>query len=140
MSHCVRHFEETMEAACRTCRAPFCSRCLVYAFGPNKPPFCIGCALNAGGVRNGYKVAPAVAEKPSRREVRAAARSASKPQRSSRWRRGSEPAEPLPAASAAPIQFDSGWIESVSHDAHTTTPQIPSLLRTAADHDFRHHV
>lgn len=51
MNFCVRHYEEPVEDICRTCRHDFCSRCLVYAFGPGKPPYCVGCALAASGVR-----------------------------------------------------------------------------------------
>ena len=52
MNHCVRHYEEPVVDHCRTCHRPYCSRCLVYSFGPKKPPFCVGCALSASGVRN----------------------------------------------------------------------------------------
>lgn len=52
MSSCVRHYEEPVADTCRTCRNDFCSRCLVYAFGPKKPPYCVGCALTASGVRS----------------------------------------------------------------------------------------
>jgi hypothetical protein len=45
-----------MEAHCRTCGRAYCSRCLVFAFGPNKPPYCVSCALTASGVRNKNKV------------------------------------------------------------------------------------
>jgi hypothetical protein len=55
MTHCMRHFEDPEVARCRSCDRPFCSRCLVWSFGPNKPPFCVGCALNASGVRNPAK-------------------------------------------------------------------------------------
>lgn len=51
MNFCVRHYEEPVADNCRTCRNDFCSRCLVYAFGPKKPPYCVGCALTASGVR-----------------------------------------------------------------------------------------
>ncbi len=61
MTHCMRHYEEPVVAHCRTCTKPYCSRCLVYSFGPDKPPFCIGCALNASGVRNKNKPVVAVA-------------------------------------------------------------------------------
>ena len=62
MTHCMRHYEEPVVAHCRTCARPYCSRCLVYSFGPDKPPFCVGCALNASGVRNKNKPIVAVAE------------------------------------------------------------------------------
>lgn len=59
MNHCLRHYEEPVTARCRACQHPFCARCLVYAFGPNKPPFCVGCALHASGIRNGQRVVEA---------------------------------------------------------------------------------
>jgi hypothetical protein len=37
----------------------------VFAFGPDKPPYCIGCALNASGVRNKGLKTPAVAAAPT---------------------------------------------------------------------------
>ena len=55
MSHCMRHYEEPVAGHCRTCNRPFCTRCLVFAFGPDKPPFCVGCALAASGVRGSLK-------------------------------------------------------------------------------------
>ncbi len=74
MNHCMRHYEEPVVAYCRTCTRPYCSRCLVYSFGPDKPPFCVGCALNASGVRNKNKpivVAAQQAPGPDRRAERA---------------------------------------------------------------------
>jgi len=56
VNHCLRHYEEPITARCRACQHPFCARCLVYAFGPKKPPFCVGCALHASGIRNGHRV------------------------------------------------------------------------------------
>jgi hypothetical protein len=53
VSHCIRHFEEPIAGQCRTCNQVFCSRCLVFAFGPKQSPYCIGCALTASGVRVG---------------------------------------------------------------------------------------
>lgn len=55
VNHCMRHYEETVAGVCRSCGQPFCSRCLVYAFGPKKPPYCVGCALYASGVRTGSR-------------------------------------------------------------------------------------
>ncbi|MGI8754489.1 MAG: B-box zinc finger protein [Acidimicrobiales bacterium] len=53
----MRHFEEPVTALCKNCQRPFCERCLVYSFGPKKPPYCVRCALSASGVRN-TKVVP----------------------------------------------------------------------------------
>jgi hypothetical protein len=61
VNHCIRHFEEPVAGVCRTCQRPFCDRCLVFSFGPRKPPYCVACALNASGVRNGgSKARPAM--------------------------------------------------------------------------------
>jgi hypothetical protein len=70
----MRHYEEPVVAHCRTCTRPYCSRCLVYSFGPDKPPFCVGCALAASGVRNKNKPIPVAAQAaagPDRRAERA---------------------------------------------------------------------
>ena len=69
VAHCVRHYEEPMEASCRVCHRTFCNRCLVYSFGPNKPPFCVGCALSASGVRT-TKLATAAHAEPQAAEPR----------------------------------------------------------------------
>jgi hypothetical protein len=68
----MRHYEEPVVAHCRTCAKPYCSRCLVYSFGPDKPPDCVGCALTASGVRNKNKPVVVQAEAgPDRRAERA---------------------------------------------------------------------
>ena len=58
MNHCLRHYEEPIADHCRDCHQPYCGRCLVYSFGPKKPPLCVGCALHAGGIRNGNRPTP----------------------------------------------------------------------------------
>ncbi|QXC59939.1 hypothetical protein KSP35_16390 [Aquihabitans sp. G128] len=55
MNHCLRHYEEAIAGVCRSCNQPFCTRCLVFAFGAKKPPYCVGCALHASGIRNGVR-------------------------------------------------------------------------------------
>lgn len=57
MSHCLRHYEEPPAGICRTCQQAFCTRCLVWSFGPKKPPFCVACALRASGVRPSHRTA-----------------------------------------------------------------------------------
>ncbi len=49
---CVKHSFETAVGVCRQCRNSYCAECLIYAFGPDKPPYCVTCALNAAGVRH----------------------------------------------------------------------------------------
>ena len=50
-ARCVKHAFEGAAAQCRSCGEPFCQDCLVYTYGPQKPPFCVPCALVAAGVR-----------------------------------------------------------------------------------------
>lgn len=66
-SRCVRHSFETAESCCRNCGYDFCNECLVYAFGPNKPPFCVSCALAAAGVRANAANRPAYSKRELRR-------------------------------------------------------------------------
>ncbi len=49
---CFRHGFEVADSTCRNCGLSFCSECLVFSFGANKPPYCISCALAAAGVRS----------------------------------------------------------------------------------------
>jgi len=51
LGSCDKHpFDPAMDT-CRTCKSAFCPECLVYPFGPSKPPFCLNCALSAAGIR-----------------------------------------------------------------------------------------
>ncbi|MGQ0431070.1 MAG: hypothetical protein ACT452_01535 [Microthrixaceae bacterium] len=36
---------------CRRCGSAWCGDCLVYAFGGKKLPYCMSCAMFAGGIR-----------------------------------------------------------------------------------------
>jgi hypothetical protein len=53
MSACESHPFDEAHDECRACGRPFCHGCLVYSFGPKRPPFCVPCALEAAGVRRG---------------------------------------------------------------------------------------
>ena len=48
---CVQHPSVRASAACGQCGHLFCGDCLVYPFGEQRPPMCVGCALSAAGVR-----------------------------------------------------------------------------------------
>jgi hypothetical protein len=48
---CTRHPANLADGRCRECQDHFCSECLVFPFGEERPPMCIGCALAFSGVR-----------------------------------------------------------------------------------------
>jgi capsular polysaccharide biosynthesis protein len=56
---CSKHPFEFAEATCRRCGNEFCGGCLVYSHGSTRPPYCVSCALVAGGVRRGATEASA---------------------------------------------------------------------------------
>jgi hypothetical protein len=103
----------------------------VYSFGPSKPPFCVGCALNASGVRNKNKPiavaaapeAPSTdrrAEKAQRRADKAEAKASARAMKRSAKRGDLPPADagvrtsnvpvpkglPVPASRFAPASAD----------------------------------
>lgn len=106
MTSCVRHYEEPAADTCRTCRNDFCSRCLVYAFGPKKPPFCVGCALTASGVRSNRNQM-VVHQAPEPRRLSRAERKAEKAARKLAAKHakagGSSPAPAEPPATLEPL-------------------------------------
>lgn len=51
MASCTKHPFDEATGSCRTCSDTFCTDCLVYIHGVEKPPFCIPCALVAAGLR-----------------------------------------------------------------------------------------
>jgi hypothetical protein len=60
----VKHSFELAKGVCRTCHNSYCEECLIYSFGPKKPPYCVTCALQAGGVRrNGAHPHPRLRKK-----------------------------------------------------------------------------
>jgi hypothetical protein len=72
--NCVKHTFDVAHALCRQCGQPFCTTCLVYAFGPSKPPYCVKCAIGASGVRSNAAPQPVR----SKQEVRQAQKDAAK--------------------------------------------------------------
>lgn len=48
---CVKHPMTMGEHICQECGHQFCPECVVFPFGASKPPVCITCALELGGVR-----------------------------------------------------------------------------------------
>lgn len=60
---CERHQFDRAVDRCGRCGGEFCSTCVVYSFGPKKPPFCLPCAVTAAGVRNKAARGPALSRK-----------------------------------------------------------------------------
>ena len=91
--HCFVHNFELSESRCRNCGNEFCNECLVYAFGPSKPPYCVGCALAAAGVRSNAGRQPSL----SRREIRRLEKERRKAER--------QRPEPAPPVAVDPADF-----------------------------------
>ena len=58
---CEVHPFDAADDVCRACKKPHCSACLVYPFGPRKPPYCVACAFEAAGLRRRSRAEWAVA-------------------------------------------------------------------------------
>jgi hypothetical protein len=70
LDSCSKHTHEMGVALCRRCGGSWCSSCLVYAFGPKKPPYCMSCAMVAGGVRTAA-ARPAMPKRQLKAQMRA---------------------------------------------------------------------
>lgn len=44
---CSTHCSELAAGSCRTCGGSFCEACLVWSYGPARPPHCVPCAVAA---------------------------------------------------------------------------------------------
>lgn len=64
---CDRHQFDRAVDRCGRCGGEFCSTCVVYSFGPKKPPFCLPCAVTAAGVRSKAAKVPALSRKERKR-------------------------------------------------------------------------
>jgi len=150
VNHCLRHYEEPIAGVCRTCKNPFCTRCLVFSFGPKKPPYCLACALVASGIRNTQR--PVAAEpggeslldqepaalaaagaKPDRRLERAMKRAereaikAAEKAAKKAARKGTPGLDPMPGLVPPPPP-------APAEAARTSRVPAPSELLTAAGH------
>src|SRR5262245_45507120 len=92
---CHRHQFDSSVDRCQMCGHGFCTTCLVYPKGQKKPPFCLPCAVNAAGVRNGAGSGKKISRK-ERRQL-------TKERKSS-----------VVGAPAAEETFDTEWMTKVS--------------------------
>lgn len=64
---CERHQFDRAVDRCGRCGGEFCATCVVYSFGPKKPPFCLPCAVSEAGVRTKAAKVPALSRKERKR-------------------------------------------------------------------------
>ncbi|MGB3411879.1 MAG: hypothetical protein WBA45_11850 [Microthrixaceae bacterium] len=79
---CVKHPMTFGTQICGECGHHFCEECVVFPFGVKKPPVCISCALELGGVSSRPSGRPKLSRQ-SIRERRSAQRKAQKAARAS---------------------------------------------------------
>ncbi len=98
MDSCAKHPHERGAGLCGRCGAAWCGDCLVYAFGPKKPPYCMSCAMFAGGVRT-------AASRPAlpKRQLKALQKAA-KAETKASARSGDTDREPASADAAAAVE------------------------------------
>ena len=84
------------EQICGRCGHDFCRECVVFPFGIKKPPLCVACALEAGGVRHQHTGRPRLAQRQVKQRLK---------------EHSSEPAAPAePAAVEASPDTDEAWL------------------------------
>ena len=66
---CVKHPMTMGEYICGECGHQFCPECVVFPFGTSKPPTCIACALELGGVRRQSTGRPKLTRKAIRQRL-----------------------------------------------------------------------
>ena len=66
---CVQHPMTMGEHICGECGHQFCPECVVFPFGASKPPTCIACALELGGVRRQRTGRPKLTRKAIRQRL-----------------------------------------------------------------------
>jgi len=80
----------------------FCDDCLVFAFGPHRPPMCVECALAAAGIRSRKSSLPKL-----RRSTISARRKKPMVER---------PVAPEPTPVASTPTAEELWLDDASHE------------------------
>jgi hypothetical protein len=113
LNTCEKHSFELADGMCQRCGDWFCASCLVYAFGPKKPPLCISCAINAAGVRSTAGRVPRTSSRQIRREMRARRRELAETQAAAVGAASSEVSSPYEDEVAAWRQGGTIWEDAV---------------------------
>jgi hypothetical protein len=114
------------EDLCRECGRPYCSECLVYAFGPKKPPLCLSCAIAAAGVRKHAGRSRAMSKRElkqrsrERRRVRRA--KAEKAEKAKRAPVGAEAVDVKPLDIAAALDDDGPMVRQIDDAGDWSEP------------------
>lgn len=104
---CVKHPMTMAQHICGECGHQFCPECVVFPFGVSKPPTCIACALELGGVRRQTTGRPKLTRKSIKRrlamqrQIRVPQTAPQPPQEDDqerRWMEGSVGADDVPGA------------------------------------------
>ena len=67
---CVKHPMAVSEYVCGQCGLEFCPECVVFPYGVDKPPVCITCALQMGGVRKRATGRPKLSRRAVKKRVK----------------------------------------------------------------------
>jgi hypothetical protein len=114
---CDQHLFEAAEDLCRECGREYCDECLVYPFGPKKPPLCRQCAIAAAGIRKHAKRPKVKTSRELKRQVKERKKAAKK-------------ATPEPVLEVRPM--DSGPALEEEHDEGFDRRAIVNVPETAA--------
>ena len=105
LDSCNKHPHEAATGMCRRCGLGWCGTCLVFAHGPKKPPYCLSCAMVAGGVKSTGAMAPMPKRqlkakmRALKAEAKAEAKAAAKAAKAAKG-------QPAPAGSEEPVLED----------------------------------
>ena len=115
---CERHLFDRAVDLCGRCGSEYCADCLVYSFGPKKPPFCLPCAVSAAGVRQNAGSRGKV----DRKEAKAFTR-----------RREEFLAQRDSASTVkAPVMMDDSWLDRLEEPSTRPIPgAVPPNVATA---------
>lgn len=128
MESCMKHPHERAGALCGRCGTPWCATCLVYAYGPTKPPLCMPCAMYAGGVRTAA-VRPAMPKR-QMKSLQKAAKAEAKARAKAGPPQGDPELEPGPLDLEPEREQD---LEPEYANAASAVPSDPTAMPTASD-------
>lgn len=124
-SRCAKHLFEGAEDRCGKCGLEFCGECLVYAFGPKKPPLCIPCAVAAAGIRAAAGNRPALPKNEMKRFQKERTSAFKRFRRDRKQPAAVDPAPPAVVEPAMPVN------PAPVNPAHFDPAQVePAPLRT----------